>query len=342
MNPRHRSARAGLCLLLLAASAARAQVTPSVPPEPRWMQVEVVAFRHVGADEGGEKWPTSPALSYPARLRFLLEPGSPAHMAALEARDFERALQAEAGSTAPPAPGTPQPVQESDELPGVLLSGPDTVLADAAARIAASPGYAVLAHLAWREPRLAEGSAEQVLVTGGATVGDHRELEGSIAVAQSRFLHIDTRLWLNDFPSPGEQPGSDAVTLPPIPQPVLPQPPAPDAGAATPATPEGAAGAPTDQASPAPGEPAVAAEPVRARRTVLLTASRRIANGEVHYIDHPLLGLLVTVRPWDPAMKGVPVDAPATLPAQGTPGAAGLAPPAGAPAAAPASTQPRT
>lgn len=337
MNPGHRGARAGLCLLWLAVAAARAQVAPSVPPEPRWMQVELVAFRHIGADEGGEKWPAAPALSYPAPLRFLLEPGSPAHTAALEARDFERALQAEAGSAAPPAPGTPQPVQESDELPGVLLSGPDTVLADAAARIAAAPGYAVLAHLAWREPRLAEGSSEQVLVTGGATVGDHRELEGSIAITQSRFLHLDTRLWLNDFPSPDEQPGADAVPLPPIPQPVLPQAPAQGAGASTPAGPEDAASAPPGEALPPTVGPVVSAEPVRAKRTVLLTASRRIANGEVHYIDHPLLGLLVTVRPWDPGMKGLPVEAPVTQPARGTSGA----PAAPAPVTAPAAVQPR-
>ena len=282
--------------LVLQTAGALAQPAALPPPEPRWMQIEVVAFRHESGENGGERFPPAPQLAYPAPLRFLIEPGSPAFTAAVEAREFERALQAEAGSAAPPGPavGGAAPVMPPpDELPGVLLTGPDTVLAETAARIGSAPGYRLLAHLAWREPRLTEGSKEHVLVTGGASSGDHRELEGSITITQGRFVHIDTSLWLNDFPTPGQSPGPDAVELPPIPQPVLP------------ASPQPAAQAPTADAaisaSPLEATP-IAVEPVRASRSVALVASRRIAPGEVHYIDHPLLGLIVMMRPWDPAL----------------------------------------
>jgi hypothetical protein len=316
---------ASLCGILILAACSRGVLAQPAPPpttEAPWVQIEVIAFRHTGGDASGEKWPVAPDLSYPAPLRFLLEPGSPEHTAALEAREFERALQAEAGSAAPAAPAAPtEAAQLSDELPGVLLPPPETVLADAAARIANAPGYRLLAHLAWREPALREGSSEHVLITGGGSAGDHRELEGSIAITRSRFLHLDARVWLNDFPAPGEAPGPEAVDLPPLPKPPLPQPP-PGAQADTPATPDPVTEAP-------PEEPVVAVEPVRATRSVVLAASRRIAPGEVHYIDHPLFGLLVTVRPWSPAAAVDPgsLSPPATV-APGTPAAA----PAPAPA----------
>jgi hypothetical protein len=45
----------------------------------------------------------------------------------------------------------------------------------------------------------------------------------------------------------------------------------------------------------------VVTEPLRAARTVVLDASRRLLPGEIHYLDHPLFGAVLTVRPWDPA-----------------------------------------
>jgi len=304
MSPLQRYAQAWLFLLCSGgASPALSQPIDAPSAEVPWVQIEVIAFRHMGSDGAGEKWPSRPALSYPPDLRFLLEPGSPEHAAALEAREFERALQAEAGSAATGTSTTPQTgPQAPDELPGVLLQGTDTVLAQAAARIANAPGYRLLAHLAWREPRITEGGSEHVLVTGGASQGEHRELEGSIAITQSRFLHLDARLWLNDFGQPGEPAGPDAVELPPLPKPVVLLPPQPAIGEPGLAPAEGMA--------PVPAETPLSVEPIRARRTVLLLANRRIAPGEVHYLDHPLLGLIVTVRPWDPAKPLDPLAEP--------------------------------
>ncbi len=298
MSKHHRAARFGLLLLLACQTLPiRAQTTGTPGAEAPWIQVELIAFRHRGTDADTEKWPAKPALSYPPQLRFLLEPGSPELAAALEAREFEHALQAEAGSAAPSA-GNAAP----EELPGVLLPGQDSFLADAAARIAHAPGYTLLAHVAWREPRLAEGTTENVLLTGGGSAGDHRELEGFVSIVQSRFLHVETRLWLNDFTAPGKAPGPDAMELPPIPRPVLPQPQTPDT--LSPAEEDAAA-----------VEPVVTVEPVRAERTVLLQASRRIALGEVHYLDHPLLGLIVAVRSYDPAAAATAAPAAGTAPA---------------------------
>lgn len=305
-----------LSLLLVSGAARCLAEGPAAPTaDAPWMQVELVAFRHMGQSGSAEKWPQNPALAYPPQLEFLLQPGTPEYAAALEAREFDRALQAEAGSAAVAV--------APEELARVLLSGTDTALAAAAARIANAPGYKLLAHIAWREPRLAEGTTERVLVTGGASTGDHRELEGSIAITRSHFLHIDADLWLNDFLPAGADPGPQGVDLPPIPQPRAPQKtpaPAGEQADATMALPGALTDADAGLAAGESSEPIMIA-PVRAARSVALHASRRLAPGEVHYIDHPLLGLILSIRPYDPAQpSGTAANEPApALPAQSKP-----------------------
>ena len=301
-----------LSLLLVGGAGRCLAEGPAAPAtDAPWMQVELIAFRHIGPESSAEKWPQKPAVAYPPQLEFLLQPGTPEHAAALEAREFDRALQAEAGSATAAAP--------PEELARVLLSGNETTLAATAERIANAPGYKLLAHIAWREPRLAEGAAERVLVTGGASTGDHRELEGSVTISRSHFLHIDADLWLNDFLPAGADPGPEGVDLPVIPQPLAPQKtPAVDelADATVPPT-EALTETGAGLAASESGAPIMIA-PSRAARTVVLHASRRLAPGEVHYIDHPLLGLILSIRPYDPAQPTVPAaNAPApALPAQ--------------------------
>ena len=84
----------------------------------------------------------------------------------------------------------------------------------------------------------------------------------------------------------------------------------------------------TDTAAPAAEDP-ISVEPARALRSVLLEASRRIAPGEVHYIDHPLFGAVLKVEPWDPDAAANPAPAPAPAPGAqpaGRAGGAGLSP----------------
>ena len=90
-----------LSLLLVSGAARCLAEGPAAPAaDAPWMQVELVAFRHMGQSGSAEKWPQNPTLAYPPQLEFLLQPGTPEYAAALEAREFDRALQAEAGSAA--------------------------------------------------------------------------------------------------------------------------------------------------------------------------------------------------------------------------------------------------
>ena len=124
-----------------------------------------------------------------------------------------------------------------------------------------------------------------------------------LAISRARYLHAEATLWLNDFDAQAGAPGAESVTLPEVPVPTLPAPTASEVDAST-ALQAAMAGT---EPPVAPGVAAVSdsapltAEQVRPRRTVVLRVARRLAPGEVHYLDHPLFGALLTTRPWDPA-----------------------------------------
>lgn len=273
---------------LLAQDSPAAAATPAPAP---WIQVDLIVFRNLdAASAADERWPAQPALRYPESLRFLIDPaGSP-----------------DAGS---PAPGTGAAGANGTvarPVPFALLAPSESLLGDAAARIAGSQNYRLLTHLSWRQP--APGNAaEHVLVTGGRTWGEHRELEGYVSLSRANFVHVATHLWLNDFAESGT--GGDGVALPPLPRPPqsLPAPEVPPLAAAEPVAGEPAPVTTADAATP--GQP-VGVEPARAQRSVLLEASRRLAPGEVHYIDHPLFGAVLKVEPWDPDAVETPPPSP--------------------------------
>lgn len=270
-----------------------------------WIQVELIVFRNLDtASAAGEQWPAQPALAYPDTLRFLLDPaGMPAPDAPAPAATM--------------APTTQEPVTPTAPVPFALLGPSESLLGDAAARIAGSPSHSVLAHLSWRQPAPGNG-AEHIVVTGGRPWGEHRELEGYVSVSRANFVHVTTHLWLNDFAdaAAGQAPPVGAgVALPPVPRPPQPEP-APQTTFAAIANPLPADTAPmtaSDTAAPA-ADDAISVEPARALRSVLLEASRRVAPGEVHYIDHPLFGAVLKVEPWDPLGAANPQAIPAATP----------------------------
>jgi len=294
-----------LLAALLPTPALLAQDVPAAPTGAApWIQVDLIVFRNLDTSSAAdEQWPAQPALAYPGSLRFLLDPaGAPV---------------ADAPAPATTASTTQQPATAKTPVPFALLGSSDSLLGDAAARIAGSQNHRVLAHLSWRQPAPGNG-AEHILVTGGRPWGEHRELEGYVSVSRANFVHVATHLWLNDFAdaAAGQAPAvGEGVALPPVPRP--PQPlPAPETtlGADTaPVTADAAPMTATDTATPAAAD-SISVEPARALRSVLLEASRRVAPGEVHYIDHPLFGAVLKVEPWDPVAAANPQPVPAPTP----------------------------
>lgn len=72
-------------------------------------------------------------------------------------------------------------------------------------------GYQLLWHQAWQQPLVDEPDAPWIHITGGEEVDGHFELEGSIRVHLSRFLHVTADLWLTDFYQPAETSSGEEV-----------------------------------------------------------------------------------------------------------------------------------
>ncbi len=117
----------------------------------------------------------------------------------------------------------------------------------------------VLVHQAWLQPVEDPTHAKNILISGGKQFGAHRELEGTFALGVEHFLRVDAQLWLSRFSANGS---GDAQPLP-----------NPPGTFTDPST--------TDQFVPT--------------QTVVLQEQRRMRSGELHYFDHPKMGLLVLV-----------------------------------------------
>ena len=127
-----------------------------------------------------------------------------------------------------------------------------------------SSGFRLLHHEAWIQPI---GSANKsILIQAGEQYGDAFELDGTIALRVSRYLHVETHLWLTSF----QRIAADT----PLSQ--FPQ-------------------------QPERYKNLLLAESRRnafiTEQAFLLRQSRRMRSGETHYLDHPRFGLLVHVKP---------------------------------------------
>lgn len=276
--------RFGAVLALTAGLAGLAASAPARPATP-WYQVEAVVFAEGGGSpSGGGDWREEGPPPLPENTIELLS--------ALVAGD-------EAGAS-----GRRHAFRA---LPASKLE-----LGAAAARLDRNDAYRVLLHVGWRQPGSSRGDAPAVrLGTLRGGIGDDRftaapgeSVEGTIRLWRRQFLHMDVDLAFGDVEAwrrredaadPSDTPGSE-------------RPGTPEAGAASSADAEPGDGSEGTRAAElrAPG----AAEEEEAqtgamaaprpggerRRVARLVRSLRLRAGRLHYLDHPLFGVLVMVK----------------------------------------------
>lgn len=234
-----------------------------------WVQIDLIVFRQLDTTSASnEQWPQDPQLGYPQPLRKLDEPTS----------DDAATTDTEASPATAAAPAF------------VQLAPSASALTAEAARIRASANYRLLAQMAWRQPA-GDGSLTHLLVSGGAAHGEHHELEGSVTIRNLDAPEASLRLWLNDFADAADTTLQHRVALPEVPATITEREPSADEDPF-------AADDPFAAAESAPShfgdaEPAVAQEPAYATRVVVLQATRQLSPGELHYVDHPLFGILL-------------------------------------------------
>lgn len=255
---------------------------PAQGPEERWYQVEVIVFSRPGGDTGEEFWPRDLILNYPFDLVTLRDPSDPVSASARGRRGDPLALaNGEADLARAPYYRLPQSERSLNNYVGALRR---------------QGGYRVLFHQAWRQPFVEDATGPAILVSGGDAYGEHFELEGSLRLSLSRYLHLDTDLWLTRFvPNQGQAPGT---------WPQLPSRPSEDDDAVADlarATPLDAGYGDAWDLNLNGGArlPEFLREPYLPNRIVTMAQQRKMRSNELHYLDHPLMGMIIEITPYE-------------------------------------------
>ncbi|NIB41278.1 hypothetical protein HBA55_16875 [Pseudomaricurvus alkylphenolicus] len=174
-----------------------------------------------------------------------------------------------------------------------------------ASAIRRSRDYRLLFHQAWRQPVVEQSLAPEILIAAGNPFGRHREVEGTVSLSVSRYLHLKTNLWFTRFNHNFGQEQGDWPELPVAPN-LLPDP-----------ADEDLLGEFTDSLhwsengtkpphSPWDNTPAISDEydqiltrPFVPGEISIMKQKRRMRSTEMHYLDHPKFGILVLTTPYE-------------------------------------------
>jgi len=161
----------GLALTLPSAT----QAAPASSAETPWYQVSLVIFKHRNSPLGNEHWPTPDTLNLAFPKGILeLEPASD------EANDNV------SGGLDP-------------AIPFRRIAPADEEFQQALRSIKLSSNYEIMTQASWNQPALDRDNAIPILIQAGNEYGGYYELEGSITLVVSRYLHVETNLWLSEY-----------------------------------------------------------------------------------------------------------------------------------------------
>lgn len=312
-----------------------------------WYQIEVIIIERLtpSSNTQTEQWPKDIVLAYPTISRYLANP-----FETLAVEDNTEPTPETPTASQPSEPATIEGAIEPKEHPFQILAEEDQQLAGIAKRIKRTNHLHLLFHQAWRQPVTSEDLAPAIVVQAGKQFDDHYELEGSVKISVSRYLHIDSNLWLTAFEANYGQPQGQWPELPAAPinvtniviEPASDEVPVAANESQAPLSSENGTGDATTMNS---AETQIAAtqeskgsqitqpklesllfdSPTTAggfnfgsgitptndtieleqaqnyvvTQIVTLQQQRRMRSGELHYIDHPKMGLIVKVTPYE-------------------------------------------
>ncbi len=162
----------------------------------------------------------------------------------------------------------------SEEFQLVPLKAEERVLGEAYSRLSQSSKTRTILYQSWLQEIPRNQSVAAMKLAAGPVTGGRYQTEGQLSLKRNRYVHAELSLyhsdfWLLPYQSVVDWLMADAETAMALPW----------------------------LAIPADAEVLFNANssPV-AYNTVVLKQSRRIKDGELHYIDHPAIGAIVTVK----------------------------------------------
>ena len=157
-------------------------------------------------------------------------------------------------------------------------------------KLDSNQNYRIYSSKSWRQPGYSRQTPIPVRTRAGRSYGDNYLLEGTVAVTAAKFLHFQSNLWMSEYQELAEplapesiseqwstvsSSGNEVIASNSLgePQSVAP-------------------GAAAEEPAPSPYD--ALGNYTRLQATAL-QESRRMESGELHYLDHPLFGILVKV-----------------------------------------------
>ena len=326
----------GFCVLASAPLQA-ADVSAETPPlvtqtivvsdEARWYQVNVLIFSQTTVVERNpELWPNYPTIDRsvpPIKLTDI-----PVPVTEMDLINPETGLPFEEDLSAIDTPffgldespaiatATSTTVFSSDPLADSALFHPYEKLPEAqrylnpyAERLARDRRYKVLFHESWIQPIESATHARPIIISGGYHSGLLDELSGLINISISRYLHVNTQIYLTDIVESSDPfdllTGQKYSFVPLTFSNPLSTADLPDAEKTTdvydlkPFELKGFTGASQAETNTTPDYFDIPATYAVAVSSVLMEEKRRMRSKELHYIDNPKMGMLIYFTPFD-------------------------------------------
>ncbi|MEH6609902.1 MAG: CsiV family protein [Halioglobus sp.] len=336
-------------LFTIFSAAPVAYAQPQDADAARWYRVELMIFsRPEAATSRAEIWEPEPNLAYPDNFRYLINPATVIEN--LEANPGESTVDPLGVQTillpaeVPPeeqtpdipsveGPNVPDPNSQAKELDPALLEDeelePEPLTPSSfivrpsgelefrgkAAYMQRTGRFRTLFHQTWLQPMASADETLPIIIDRSGDIQDWPLLQGSVKLYVSRYLHLETNLWLNTqgqyftenwrIPAPPLSPASLILVTPPSAfgfdmDPAIETEPEIPTAAMREDLPENGIGYGADDFeglgvdTPEPED----LEPAYPwRHAVLMQQKRRMRSNEVHYIDHPMLGVVIKVTP---------------------------------------------
>lgn len=197
----------------------------------------------------------------------------------------------------------PEEILPTTPSPFIALPNTELEFHGKAAYMQRTGRYQTLFHETWVQPIAEESHALPLVIDRSGDAEDWPQLQGSIKLFLSRFLHMETNLWLNtpghylprgwQMPAAPLGPRSLTIIYPPEPEPEMEEEPEPIASGFFTAAEVVAVEDVEDELL----EPVAPVYPWG--HAILVQQKRKMRSTELHYIDHPMLGIVVKITPVD-------------------------------------------
>jgi hypothetical protein len=152
--------------------------------------------------------------------------------------------------------------------------------------------FRILKHIAWSQKMASESNSPAIIISGGDNIGNHKELEGYIKIHIARFLHVTSNLWLTDTSSDNVDPNVKWPQLPPLPSRAK-------AGISKPTNSQSTQQTTNDANTLASTDLGFLSNYTSPYPILTLQNRTRMRSNELHYVDHPAMGMMIFMTPLD-------------------------------------------